>query len=569
MIRGRDPANAFHNAAMALEMFCKAPAHFGGICLRGGGPARDALIERFKQSMPTEALHRLPPRIDDEQLLGGVDVAASLAAARTVTRGGFLKRAAGGIILVPMAERVSAEIAGRLAQAMDNASGDERFALVLLDDGIEAEERPPSSLLERIAFHCDLREVRSLELPAKSSAMFGAPVEATPDDACHLAEIARALGISSVRPLIFAERAACAHAAMQGRSQIETDDLALAARLVLAPRATQLPPDPEPEPEPQEPPPPEDQSSDSAEDDSQTPDPEDLQELLLDAVAASIPPDLLDQLREGKALRSASGHGSGKKRKSKARGKPLAARPGMPDGGARLALIDTLRAAVPWQAVRRKEAGSGTANAILVRKDDLRVRLFEERSATVTIFAVDASGSAALARLAEAKGAVELMLAQAYVTRSEVALIAFRGDSAETLLPPTRSLTRAKKALSSLPGGGGTPLALGINETLALAERIRSQGSTPFCVFLTDGRANIDENGSSGREKAQKDAKKAAKLVAFAAFDALVIDISPRPSADARTLSEEMQARFITLPMADAKALHKAVEQARPAPQTA
>jgi hypothetical protein len=91
-----------------------------------------------------------------------------------------------------------------------------------------------------------------------------------------------------------------------------------------------------------------------------------------------------------------------------------------------------------------------------LRPDDIRLKQAQERSDRVLIFTVDASGSAALARLAEAKGAVELLLAQAYARRDHVALIAFRGDRAEVLLPPTRSLARARRRLADLPGGGGT-----------------------------------------------------------------------------------------------------------------
>jgi len=99
---------------------------------------------------------------------------------------------------------------------------------------------------------------------------------------------------------------------------------------------------------------------------------------------------------------------------------------------------------------------------VIVRPADIHLSRYETRRDRLLIFTVDASGSAALARLAEAKGAVELLLAQAYARRDQVALVAFRGDGAETLLPPTRSLVQAKRRLAGLPGGGGTPLAAGL-----------------------------------------------------------------------------------------------------------
>jgi hypothetical protein len=100
-----------------------------------------------------------------------------------------------------------------------------------------------------------------------------------------------------------------------------------------------------------------------------------------------------------------------------------------------------LRAAAPWQKLRRREAASSKAR-VLVRKNDFRIRRFVQRLESTTIFVVDASGSTAAQRLAEAKGAVENLLAEAYVTRARVALIVFRDKAAELLLPPTRSLSR-------------------------------------------------------------------------------------------------------------------------------
>lgn len=232
-------------------------------------------------------------------------------------------------------------------------------------------------------------------------------------------------------------------------------------------------------------------------------------------------------------------------------------------------MIDTLRAAVPWQGVRKREVGADPNAPLIMRKDDLRVRRFEEKAARVTIFAVDASGSAAAARLAEAKGAVELMLAQAYVTRSEVALIAFRGEVAELLLPPTRSLTRARRALAELPGGGGTPLAMGLNAARELAGSVRARGRTPSVIVLTDGRANIDASGQPGRKQAGEDSEAAAKAIAREGIDALVVDISARASREGGQLADAMNARYLALPRADAKTLHAAISASTPAKESA
>ncbi len=557
-------ADPLEDAVLAARLFVLAPQVFKGMVLRGASPAREALVTALGEAIQ---LRRLPAHVDDERLLGGIDLAASLSAGRPVRQTGLIEEARGGALIAGMAERMDGSIAGRLAQALDEGSA----ALVLLDDAAEPEEAPPASLTERLAFHCDLAGSRRWQGVALAPPA-GALAQVAPlDDATlrALAATAEALGVDSLRALIHAGEAARGLAALGGRSVTNTSDHAGAVRLVLAPRATRLPPQEAPEPAPEEPPPPppdgspEDQSN--SEQQQQEPD---LSEILVEAAKASIPAGLLESLAQGKAPRRASSSGTGQKRKAATRGKPLGARPGMPRGGHKLALIDSLRAAVPWQAVRRRELGGANgadADApIIMRKEDLRIRRFEERSARVTIFAVDASGSAAAARLAEAKGAVELMLGQAYVTRSEVALVAFRGTSAKLLLPPTRSLTRARRTLAELPGGGGTPLALGLNAAREVAEAVIAKGRSAALVILTDGRANIAADGSPGRPQAAADAETAAKAIAARGIDALVVDISARPGPEGAALAKALGGRFLALPRADARMLQAAIQAVQP-----
>lgn len=515
------------DARLALRLLTQAPARLGGICLRGGGPVRDMLLDEAR----TQVWRKLPPTIDDERLLGGVDIAASLATGAPVRQAGLLAEAAGGFLVAPMAERMGDALAGRLAQALD----ERQVALVLLDDGTN-EEYAPAALLERVAFHVDLTDV-GWPTPADRSRLANArPVD--DDDLKALAATASLLGVDSPRALNFAVAVA------------EVAGVEAAARLVLAPRATRLPPVMN-----EEPPPPEDEPE--RRDERMDGLPEDV---VLEAALAAIPADLLARLADGSARR-AGGSGSGKRHHSPLRGKPLGARAGVPRGGTRLALVDTLRAAVPWQALRRRE--SPERDGLIVRKSDLKIRRFEEKASSVTLFCVDASGSAAVARLAEAKGAVERLLAQAYVARSEVALIAFRGSGAELLLPPTRSLTRARRALAELPGGGGTPLAAGASLARQVGDGVAARGRTPFLVFLTDGSANIAADGTPGRVQAGKDAESSAKALAASGHASIVIDISPRPRPEAERFAAAMGGQYLPLPHADAAALERAVRAAQ------
>lgn len=226
----------------------------------------------------------------------------------------------------------------------------------------------------------------------------------------------------------------------------------------------------------------------------------------------------------------------------------------------RLDLVATLRAAAPWQTIRKRLARR--AQPIHIRPPDIRTKRYEERSDRLLIFVVDASGSAALARLAEAKGAVELLLGEAYSRRDHVALVAFRGTEAEVLLPPTRSLVQTKRRLAALPGGGGTPLAAGLKAGLELSLQARGKGMTPTVALLTDGKANIALDGQPNRATAQSDAEHLAKLIRAQSTPALVIDTGPRPQRQLKGLAATLDAPYIPLPRADASRLSSAVNAA-------
>ena len=125
------------------------------------------------------------------------------------------------------------------------------------------------------------------------------------------------------------------------------------------------------------------------------------------------------------------------------RGRPAGTARGELRPGNRLDLIATLRAAAPWQALRRRDGSARTSagasdrrRRIEIRREDFRVTRFTRRTPTTVIFAVDASGSSALHRLAETKGAVELLLAECYVRRDRVAQVIWRDFRQKPAAPP-------------------------------------------------------------------------------------------------------------------------------------
>ena len=155
-----------------------------------------------------------------------------------------------------------------------------------------------------------------------------------------------------------------------------------------------------------------------------------------------------------------------------------------------------------------------------------------------------------------------MLLAECYVRRDQVALVAFRDSTAEVLLPATRSLVRARRTLSALPGGGGTPLAAGLRAGLQEAGAAARRGEMPLLVLMTDARANIGLDGEHGAEVADAHALAVSADIAAAGFPVLSIDTARRPSRRAQALATALQARYLPLPFADAGNVSAAVRGA-------
>ena len=579
--RGPSP---WDDAVLAAVLMTVDPVGTGGVSVRAlPGPVRDQWLSVMRDLQPEGSpLRRIPLHVADGRLLGGLDLAATLSAGRPVAERGLLVEADGGVVELAMAERIAPGTAARLSMAFDSGEvvlerdgltmrTPSSFAVVALDEGVGEDEGLLNALLDRLGFHLELTYIRVHEAVAcdydvdevVAARARLADVTLTDQQIEAICGTALALGIPSLRASIFACRVARAHAALEDRTEVTDADLSVAGRLVLAPRATQLPPM---EPPPDEPPPPEpeepDQNQEQNKDDEQQ-EPKELEDKVLEATRAAIPAGLLAQLQMGKLRRSRS-RATGKAgavQNAPSRGRPAGVLRGEPRAGQRMNVVETLRAAAPWQRIRREErARTGQSSArIEVRQDDFRITRFKHKSETTTIFVVDASGSSALHRLAEAKGAVELLLADCYVRRDKVALVAFRGQAAEVLLPPTRSLVRAKRSLAGLPGGGGTPLASGIDLGMMMADSIKRRGGSAVLIVMTDGRANVSRDGTGGRTKANEEALAAARVVRSLELTALVIDTSPRPQPQGRELAKEMGAVYLPLPHADATSLNQAV----------
>ena len=202
-----------------------------------------------------------------------------------------------------------------------------------------------------------------------------------------------------------------------------------------------------------------------------------------------------------------------------------------------LALVDTLRAAAPYQRLRaatkmeqeklstqsqqlKQQGGKGLS--LVIKPQDYRRKAREKRIGAYQLFVVDASGSmAARHRMEATKAAILSLLRDSYIHRDSVGLIAFRKESAEVLLPFTRSVERAERLLASMPTGGKTPLAHGLRMAYTMCDRLlrahRAERIQIICI--TDGRAT-----SGDSEDPVAESKQWARILGTLPVDCIVID---------------------------------------------
>lgn len=557
----------------------------------------------------------IPLNITEDRLLGALDLERTISTGKREISTGLLAAANGRVMYASDINLLDAGTVVHIANALDSGYVRlEREGLSAIHDAdfmfvgtYDPDEGEPSSLLrERVGLiivapsECSADERAEITARAigfsrnpygfaddfafETALLKGVIEEArerlprvriSKNLARQLAQIAVSLGVEGNRIDLFALRAARANAALAGRDAITEDDLVAAIQLVFAPRATALPPpldntrneNESSQPDNAE----DDDSSSERKDDDRDSLPGAIEDLIVQAIDARVPNDLLSSVetasrpsRRGKRFK-ASMSGRGRYVRSTINR----------TREARVAIDATLRAAAPFQLGRRvqgaptsrqssaREAAPESdskyaARRIRIEPADLRFKRFKHRSGVLFIFAVDASGSMALNRMAQAKGAVTRLLQQAYLHRDKVALISFRGASSDVLLAPTRSVELAKRLVDALPAGGGTPLSAGVVKAIELARLAQLRGlSQAMLVLFTDGRANVGlDNGRAG-STISDELRQLGSLLASNEIKSLVVDTKSRfvSSGEGQALARVLGARYFYLPRSDAAAV--------------
>ena len=577
---------------LALMMLAVDPALRGIALAAPAGSGKSALLHGMRELQPDLPWVELPLGCDSEALLGGLDLEATLHQGHRVIRSGALARAHGGFLVAESCNLMDDGSANTLLGALeDGVVRIEREGLSLrspaefrlLTSFDPSEGAPRAHLLDRLGLIVMMPTIRASEARASivrrhlrpdaetwndEALLLRGLIESAREQLPHitlgdaqrreLIRMADALGVQGHRADLFAIRVARASAALGLRDEVQREDLELAARLVLLPRATRHPDTthsaPPPEPPASETPPPPD-SNDEIEPDSDSVPSEDQLELA-EEVLDSLAVDLPDALSSLSFARQRSGRSGSRGATSGQRGRHVSSVPGLPRGQ-RLDVIATLRAAARWQRVRTRRR-----HGITLTSDDFRIKKYRSKAGALFIFAVDASGSMALNRMRQAKGAVHALLEQAYVNRDRVALLAFRGDEANLLLPPTGSVELLRRAVDQLPTGGGTPIAASLVASLEVADQAKRRGfGNIVLVMLTDGRANVGLKAD--RAGVDAEVKQLARSVAETGIRSLVIDTqrSFLSQGNATQLARALGGDYLYLPNAQGTAIAAAARQ--------